>query len=319
MELYQLRSFAAVAELGQLTRAAEKLHISQPAVSAQIKALEDELGVALFERTSSGMVLTSAGRKLLPDAERIVAGAQALRSHARAIRGEVVGRARVGTVSDPQFVRIGDFLTQALEEYPMLEIEIHHEVTGAAFEKVRDGTLDASFYYGGLAHPDVTGVPLRDFGYRVVLPATWGDRVKQLSWDEIVAMPWIVAPPISTLRLLAEQLFEARGSSPVSARRSRQRGGDPFAGDRGRGRDADARGPGARCGRGGRSRALEQRAAGDDAAVPVPAAARARSGDPRAARRAASASGRRPPRPCARAADPHAAQCGERGDVADRR
>ena len=216
MELYQLRSFAAVAELGQLTRAAEKLHISQPAVSAQIKALEDELGVALFERTSSGMVLTSAGRKLLPDAERIVAGAQALRSHARAIRGEVVGRVRVGTVSDPQFVRIGDFLTHALQEYPMLEIEIHHEVTGIAFEKVRDGTLDASFYYGGLSHPDVTGVPLRDFGYRVVLPAAWGDRVKQLSWDEIVAMPWIVAPPISTLRLLAEQLFEARGSSPVS-------------------------------------------------------------------------------------------------------
>jgi DNA-binding transcriptional LysR family regulator len=66
MELYQLRSFAAVAELGHLTRASERLHISQPAVSAQIKALEDELGVALFERVSSGMVLTSAGRKLLP-------------------------------------------------------------------------------------------------------------------------------------------------------------------------------------------------------------------------------------------------------------
>ena len=76
MELYQLRSFAAVAELGHLTRAAEKLHISQPALSAQIKALEDELGVALFERVSSGMVLTSAGRKLLPEAQKVVAAAQ---------------------------------------------------------------------------------------------------------------------------------------------------------------------------------------------------------------------------------------------------
>ena len=64
MELYQFRKFAAVAELGHLTRAAERLHVSQPAVSAQIKALEDELGVTLFERVSSGMVLTSAGRKL---------------------------------------------------------------------------------------------------------------------------------------------------------------------------------------------------------------------------------------------------------------
>jgi DNA-binding transcriptional LysR family regulator len=58
MEFYQLRSFVAVAEAGHLTRAAEKLHVSQPAVSAQIKALEDELELALFERTSSGMVLT---------------------------------------------------------------------------------------------------------------------------------------------------------------------------------------------------------------------------------------------------------------------
>ncbi|MFO1314019.1 MAG: LysR family transcriptional regulator [Burkholderiales bacterium] len=216
MELYQLRSFAAVAELGQLTRAAEKLHVSQPAVSAQIKALEDELGVALFERTPSGMVLTSAGRALLPEAENLVAAAQALRSHARSIRGEVVGRVRVGTVADPEFVRVGDFLARALEEYPLLEIELHHAVTGVAFEQVRDGSLDASFYYGGQTHPDVAAVPLRDYYYRIVLPAAWGDRVKQASWDEIVAMPWILAPPISSLRQLAEELFTARGSSPVS-------------------------------------------------------------------------------------------------------
>ena len=70
MELYQLKGFAAVAELGQLTRAAERLHISQPALSAQIKALEDELNVALFERGAAGMTLTAAGRQLLPEAER---------------------------------------------------------------------------------------------------------------------------------------------------------------------------------------------------------------------------------------------------------
>jgi len=105
-------------------------------VSAQIKALEDELGVALFERVSSGMVLTSAGRRLLPEAHKVVAAAQSLRSRARAIQGQVVGRASVGTVSDPEFVRVGEFLVHALVEHPLLEIEIHHEVTGEAFEKV---------------------------------------------------------------------------------------------------------------------------------------------------------------------------------------
>src|SRR5438552_1417913 len=126
MELYQLRSFAAVAELGHLTRAAEKLHISQPALSAQIKALEDEFGVALFERLPSGMELTPAGRGLVAEAEKIVAAAQALRSRAHALRGEVAGRVKLGTVSDPDFIRVGDFLAQAIDAFPELEIELHH-------------------------------------------------------------------------------------------------------------------------------------------------------------------------------------------------
>lgn len=215
MELYQLRSFAAVAELGHLTRASERLHVSQPAVSAQIKALEDELGVTLFERVSSGMVLTAAGRKLLPAAEKVIEAAQALRMRAKGLQGQIVGRARVGTVSDPEFTRIGEFLAKALEAHPLLDIEIHHEVSGFAFEKVRDGELDASFYYGSLEHPDVAGVPLLDYAYRIVGPAAWGDRLRHASWEELVQMPWILAPKISTLRSLVEDLFAKRGSSPT--------------------------------------------------------------------------------------------------------
>ncbi len=215
MELYQLRSFAAVAELGHLTRAAERLHVSQPAVSAQIKALEDELGVTLFERVSSGMVLTAAGRKLLPAAEKVLEAAQSLRMRAKAIQGEIVGRARVGTVSDPDFTRIGEFLARAIEAHPLLDVEIHHEVSGIAFEKVRDGELDASFYYGSLEHPEVTGVPLLNYAYRIVGPAAWGDRLRHASWEELVQMPWILAPKVSTLRSLVEDLFAKRGSSPA--------------------------------------------------------------------------------------------------------
>jgi DNA-binding transcriptional LysR family regulator len=215
MELYQLRSFAAVAELGHLTRAAEKLHISQPALSAQIKALEDELGVALFERTPSGMTLTLAGQRLLPEATKVVSAAGAFSSHAKAFAGEVSGRARVGTLADPQFLRLGDFLAQALDRHPLLEIELHHEVSGAAFAKVRDGDLDASFYYGGLVHPSVESIVLRTVAYRVVAPMAWRDRVENAGWNDIAALPWIVTPTISTHSALANQMFEAHGVSPA--------------------------------------------------------------------------------------------------------
>ena len=73
MELYQLKTFVTVADEGNLTRAAQRLHISQPAVSAHVKALESELGVNLFERTPKGMRLTGDGEVLKAQAERALA------------------------------------------------------------------------------------------------------------------------------------------------------------------------------------------------------------------------------------------------------
>ncbi len=155
MEIYQLRGFAAVAELGHLTRAAEKLHISQPALSAQIKSLEEELEVELFERTPNGMLLTAPGKRILAAAENVLAAAQALHNEARVSRGAVESSVTVGTVSDPEFIQLGALSSAAVERYPLLQIQFHREVSGEAFEHVREGRRDASFYYGELTHPSV--------------------------------------------------------------------------------------------------------------------------------------------------------------------
>src|SRR5436190_8266136 len=215
MELYQLRGFAAVAELGQLTRAAERLHISQPALSAQIKALEDELNVALFERSAGGMALTAAGRQLLPEAERTLTAAQALRSQALALRGEVAGRVRLGSVGDPELTRLAAILRGAVDCFPLLEIDVHHEVSGAAFEKTRDGELDAAFYYGNRVHPSVATLPLRDLAFRIVVPGAWSGRLADADWRTIAAEPLLTTPPISTHHVLAAELFAAHGIEPA--------------------------------------------------------------------------------------------------------
>jgi DNA-binding transcriptional LysR family regulator len=215
MELYQLRSFVAVAEAGHLTRASEKLHVSQPAVSAQIKALEDELELALFERTSSGMVLTSAGQRLLADAEKVLAAAQAMRNEAKALKGEVAGKVRVGTMSDPVFIRVGEFLNATVERYPLLQVELHHEITGVAFAKVLGGELDASFYYGDLEHPGMGKLRLRGSPYRVAAPAAWKSRVADADWGEIALQPWVITPSISTHHKLVRALFDKHGIEPT--------------------------------------------------------------------------------------------------------
>lgn len=215
MELYQLRTFTAVADEGHLTRAAERLHLSQPAVSSHIKALEDDLGVTLFERTPSGMVLTRAGRKLVEHAERVLSAAGELRHAARAYQGEISGHVRLGTVSDPELLRLGEFLGRLVERHPGLEIELRQEVSGAALEAVRTGELDASFYFGEMAQPEIAAMRIRDMTYRVVAPAAWAARVHRAPWAEVAALPWILTPEISSHSQLLRELFDRHGVEPT--------------------------------------------------------------------------------------------------------
>ena len=214
MELYQLRTFAAVAEAGHLTRAAERMHISQPAVSGQIKALEQEFDVRLFDRSPTGMALTVAGRELLAAAERVLTAADEMKQTARRLTGEISGVLRIGTVSNPASIRLGDLFAAAVERHPRMELELQHEVSGAALEAVREGRLDASFYFGDAPGREVYALKLREPVYCVAAPAAWAGRIGSAGWAEIAAMPWILTPAISTHNRLVTRLFEEQGIEP---------------------------------------------------------------------------------------------------------
>jgi len=218
MELYQLRTLAAVAEEGHLTRAAERLHVSQPAVSGQIKALEQEFGVRLFDRAPTGMVLTVAGRDLLPIAEQVLASAEELKRAAQRLSGAVIGTLRIGTVSNPDSIRLGELLAATVDRHPRLELELHHEVSGAALEGVREGRLDASFYFGDAPGRDVTALRLREFVYCVTAPAAWAERIGEADWADLAALPWILTPAISSHDRLVTRLFEQQGVEPPQRR-----------------------------------------------------------------------------------------------------
>jgi DNA-binding transcriptional LysR family regulator len=189
--------------------------VSQPAITAQIKALEDEFHVALFARTSSGMVLSKAGQRLLVHAEKVLAAAQEFKNEATLLGGELAGKLSMGTLSEPEFIRLGEFLHALMERFPLIELELRHQISGMAIEHVRDRTLDASFYFGELGDSGVAGLRLRDITYRVTAPAAWKDRLANADWNAIAAEPWIRAPSVSTHNQLLGELFRHEGLEPT--------------------------------------------------------------------------------------------------------
>src|SRR5690348_8447579 len=96
MELGQLEAFAEIARVGKLGRAAETLHVTQPALTARLRTLESDLEVALFARGPRGMTLTDAGRALLPHAQRVLAQMLDARKAVADLRGGTVGELFIG-------------------------------------------------------------------------------------------------------------------------------------------------------------------------------------------------------------------------------
>lgn len=218
MDLTLLRAFVTVAREGNLTRAASHLNLTQPAVSLQIKHLQEGLGVTLFTRTSHGLALTRDGQALLPHAERALAAAGDVQRAAAALRHEVRGKLRIGTILDPAFLRLGGFLRQLVETWPQIETALRHGMSGWVLDQVRSRELDVG-YYIGQPGPDADtfhAITLTRFQYRVLAPAGWKDRVKDArDWQTLAALPWIWTPPASAHNRLLTRLFEAVGAKPV--------------------------------------------------------------------------------------------------------
>jgi DNA-binding transcriptional LysR family regulator len=214
MEIYQLKAFLAVARVGHLTRAADQLHITQPAVSKQIKALEEELGVLLFDRLPSGMALTSAGQTLLPYAERALFDAMELISTAKRLQGEIAGAVRLGTIIDPESIKLGSFLGAVLQYYPLLQMKLVHGISGTVMQQLMAGELDAGFYLGEVTQPGIAQVLLKIVTYRVVAPPQWAQRMQSASWQDIATMPWVGTPQNSSQHRLVRHMLRAHRAEP---------------------------------------------------------------------------------------------------------
>ena len=216
MELYLLRTFMIVAEQGHLTKAAALLHVSQPAVSGQIKALEEQLELKLFERGPGGVRLTKAGEALLPLAKAVVAQAADFRKAAKEIEGHLTGKARVGTILDPIGIRLGPLVSTLFERHPWLDLTLQHGISTWVNECVSNGGLDAGFSLGGAFHSNLRVLPLAEMPYCIVAPAAWKSRVDGADLPRMATLPWVRPPQHSPHQQMLDGLFEPLRLHPAT-------------------------------------------------------------------------------------------------------
>ncbi|MGW3739899.1 LysR family transcriptional regulator [Streptomyces sp. NPDC005146] len=145
MELRQLEHFIAVAEEQHFTRAAERVAVSQSGLSASIRSLEQELKTPLFSRTTRTVRLTEAGRALLVEAERTLAGARAAKDAVDAVRGLLRGTLTVGFEQCVAGVGVPRLLAAFRRKHPQMEIRLRQEGTSSLVDGVAGGRLDVAF------------------------------------------------------------------------------------------------------------------------------------------------------------------------------
>lgn len=214
MDLHQLRTFVAVARERSITRASEVLHLSQPAVSAHVKAIEDALGLTLFDRTARGMSLTHDGERLLVKAERTLEAHRELMGEATRIKGQVSGKLRLGAGSNSDNEAIGALLTTLSELHPDVEVVLEHGRSVDVVAGIRGGRLDAGFYNQATEpEPGFDVIDMSHFGIWLAAPpgvATAG----ALDWSALEALPWIYPPASACCGRAAEGVFEANRIRP---------------------------------------------------------------------------------------------------------
>jgi DNA-binding transcriptional LysR family regulator len=141
MELRHLRYFVAVADAGNVSRAAQQLHVTQPALSRQIQDLEREFGCRLFDRIGRRISLTKDGEEILDRTRRLLADAEALRERARALAGGKTGVLRIG--APPQFIdaAMPEVLTRYASAYPGIDVRLVESGGRALLERLQQGEL----------------------------------------------------------------------------------------------------------------------------------------------------------------------------------
>ncbi|MEU1123821.1 LysR substrate-binding domain-containing protein [Streptomyces sp. NPDC005899] len=219
MELKQLEYFVAVAEERNFTRAAERVHISQSGVSAQIRQLERELGAELFDRSARTATLTVAGKAAIEHARAALAAAASVRQAVGEVTDLIRGRLTVGMVIGCTVTPLFDALAAFHRAHPGVEISLLEDNSDRLVEGVRAGTVDLALIGTATATPDGLDA-LTIISERLVAAVRPGHPLtgqRRVELGDLGAYPIVCMPPGTGLRTAFDQACTEQGLRPTIA------------------------------------------------------------------------------------------------------
>ncbi|MGQ9427046.1 LysR family transcriptional regulator [Gilvimarinus sp. F26214L] len=212
METQNLLAFVRVAESGSFSIAAEALHLTQPAISKRVAALEEQLSARLFDRVGRQVRLTEAGRVLLPSAHRILQTVREARQHLNDLSGQVGGELNLGTSHHVGLHRLPPVLSQYVRQYPDVDLQLSFLDSEKAYAEVQSGRLDlAVVTLSPNPPPSIESRIIWDDPLRFVAsPSHPLARRTSLTLGELCDYPAILPEAHTYTAQIVNQLFEAR-------------------------------------------------------------------------------------------------------------
>ena len=216
VDLRNLRCFLAVYATGSISRAAEHMHIAQPAMSMQVKGIEEDLGVRLFERTAHGVQATSAGERLAHHARRLLDAFDLALQDVRRLEATPSGRISIGLPQSMSKLLTVPLLRATLERWPQVQLQIVELSTGYIPEQLLQAHIDIGLTFAehphqGLRHEQIAQEKL----VLIAPPGHFRKRARnglsgqQVRFAELTSLPLVLPAPEHGLRILLERYATA--------------------------------------------------------------------------------------------------------------
>src|SRR6476659_8406690 len=208
MEIHQLRYFVAVAEEGGFSAAAEREHVSQPSLSQQIHKLEEELNQQLFDRLPRSVVMTEAGRCLLPYARVILTAIADAGRAVSSLEAEVSGPLSVGAIPSIALYILPRLIGRFQQAYPKVTFELFEDTTEKLAQRLEEGAIDLAIVSGAKPMPNLARHSLGREALLLLVPEKHlFARRKSIRWSDLADEKFLLLHDEHSLSIHVRQLL----------------------------------------------------------------------------------------------------------------